>query len=128
MLVAHDGRLLAERYADGFDHTTPLPGCSMAKTGDERPGRDPRRPEAEAGSVFEYSSGTANIVARIVHDQFAYPHAQQRFFAEALLEPLGLRSAVLELDPNGTFVGSSFALMSARDWARLGQLYLDDGV
>ena len=34
----------------------------------------------------------------------------------------------MEPDPAGTFIGSSFALASAHDWAKLGQLYLDDGV
>jgi CubicO group peptidase (beta-lactamase class C family) len=39
-----------------------------------------------------------------------------------------MRSAVLEPDEAGTFVGSSFMYASARDWARLGLLYLHDGV
>jgi CubicO group peptidase (beta-lactamase class C family) len=83
---------------------------------------------AEPGTRYAYSSGTANIVARVVHDRFDSPGEQLEFYRRELFEPLGIGSAVLELDPSGTFVGSSFALMSARDWARLGQLYLDDGV
>ena len=38
-----------------------------------------------------------------------------------------MATAVLETDPSGTFVGSSFGWASARDWARFGQLYLQDG-
>ena len=49
-------------------------------------------------------------------------------FRERLFEPLGMRSAVLEPDSAGTFVTSSFMYASARDWARLGLLYLRDGV
>ena len=38
-----------------------------------------------------------------------------------------MRSAVLEPDEAGTFVGSTFMYASARDWARLGLLFLHDG-
>ena len=37
-------------------------------------------------------------------------------------------SAVMEPDSSGTFVGSSYTFATARDWARFGLLYLQDGV
>ena len=37
-------------------------------------------------------------------------------------------SAILEPDSSGTFVGSSYAYATPRDWARFGLLYLKDGV
>jgi CubicO group peptidase (beta-lactamase class C family) len=39
-----------------------------------------------------------------------------------------MRSAVMETDAHGNFIGSSFVYATARDWARFGLLYLDDGV
>ena len=45
----------------------------------------------------------------------------------AVFAPLGMASAVLEPDASGVFVGSSFMYATARDWAKLGQLYLRDG-
>ena len=46
----------------------------------------------------------------------------------ALFAPLGMSSAMIEPDVGGTFVASSYMLATARDWARFGQLYLQDGV
>jgi CubicO group peptidase (beta-lactamase class C family) len=52
----------------------------------------------------------------------------QRFTRERLLQPLGLASMVIEADSSGAQVGSSFSYATARDWARLGQFWLQDGV
>lgn len=77
---------------------------------------------------FSYSSGTTNVLTWIVRQQFDSAEAYHRFPHEALFVPLGMRTAVFETDAVGTFVGSSFLYASARDWARFGQLYLQDGV
>ena len=34
----------------------------------------------------------------------------------------------METDPYGNFLTQGYELMSGRDWARLGNLYLQDGV
>ena len=50
------------------------------------------------------------------------------FPQRALFDELGIRSMVLETDPHGNFLTQGYELACARDWARLGNLYLQDGV
>jgi CubicO group peptidase (beta-lactamase class C family) len=79
------------------------------------------------GSDFYYSSGNSNILARIIRttvgekDYHAFPY-------KALFHKTGMYHTLLEPDASGTFVGSSFVYASARDYARFGLLYLNDGV
>jgi CubicO group peptidase (beta-lactamase class C family) len=193
VVVLQDGKLLAEKYADGFNAQTPLLGWSMTKSvtnamigmmvldkkleiktsapveewkNDARAKitidqllrmssglafvEDYASPSdatnmlfrskgagafaiggkvvAEPDAVWSYSSGTTNILQEIVRRQFAnhadylaYPHTR-------LFQKLGMTSAILEPDASGTFVGSSFMYATARDWAKFGQLYLQDGI
>jgi len=194
--VVHEGRLIAEKYADGVELDTPLIGWSMAKsvtglmtgilakdgvlTSDapapvpewQEVENDPRaeitldqllrmssglefeetysaatdvtqmlsnEPDAAAfaaakplagppDTIWSYSSGTTNIISRIVRQsvggslQDYYAFSQERLF-----RPLGIRTAVFEADRSGNFVGSSYLYASARDWARLGQFCLQNG-
>jgi CubicO group peptidase (beta-lactamase class C family) len=79
------------------------------------------------GSEFYYSSGNSNILSGIVRttvgekDYHAFPHT-------ALFHKLGMYHTLLEPDASGTFVGSSYIYASARDYARFGLLYLNNGV
>jgi CubicO group peptidase (beta-lactamase class C family) len=83
----------------------------------------------EPGAVFNYSSGTSNIVARVVGDTVGGgPDGLRRFMHDRLFGPIGVTSAQPRFDDAGTFVGSSYLYMTARDWARFGLLYLRDGV
>ena len=50
------------------------------------------------------------------------------FPQRALFDRIGVRSAIIATDPHGNFLGQGMAFLSARDWARLGNLYLLDGV
>jgi CubicO group peptidase (beta-lactamase class C family) len=77
------------------------------------------------GRVWAYASGTSNIVSAIVGRTVgsSYPEWPKR----GLFDPLQMDSAILEPDEAGTFVCSSYMLATARDWARYGQLWLDDG-
>lgn len=195
VVVVHDGRIIAERYADGFTADTSLIGWSMSKSvvsalvgilvkegklalDDPSPipewagADDPRRRitvahllhmesglefdenyanpladvtymlfgvpgaaefaiakplVAEPGTRWRYSSGTTNILSHAMRravGETDYPAFPRR----ALFDRIGMTSAVLETDARGTFVGSSFMYATARDWARFGLLYLQDGV
>ncbi len=79
-------------------------------------------------TVFSYSSGTTNVLSWILRGRFADLADYHRFPHDELFAPLGMRSAIMETDGSGTFVGSSFIYATARDWARFGQLYLQDGM
>ena len=50
------------------------------------------------------------------------------FPRRALLDKLGMRTMVMETDPFGNFLTQGYEFASARDWARLGNLYLNDGI
>ena len=50
------------------------------------------------------------------------------FPQRALFDRIGVRTMVMETDPFGNFLTQGYELASARDWARLGNLYLQDGV
>lgn len=50
------------------------------------------------------------------------------FPQRALFDKIGIRTMVIETDPFGNFLAQGYELASARDWARLGNLYLQDGV
>jgi CubicO group peptidase (beta-lactamase class C family) len=81
------------------------------------------------GTFWDYSSGTTNIVSRVIRDLSGGTEKSYRGFVQReLLAPIGIRNAVLEFDAAGTLIGSSLIFMKARDYARFGLLYLHDGV
>lgn len=79
-------------------------------------------------SVWFYSSGTANIVSGIIRNTFSDEVTYHNFPYKDLFGPVDMRSMVIEPDASGTYVGSSYSFATARDWARFGMLYLNDGV
>ncbi|WP_262048551.1 serine hydrolase domain-containing protein [Bradyrhizobium sp. Bra78] len=83
---------------------------------------------APVGRRWHYSSGTTQILARIVRDGTGGVERSLAFAWRELFNPLGMRHVTLELDGTGTIQGTTYMLASARDWARFGLLYLDDGV
>ncbi|NOD84873.1 serine hydrolase [Ruegeria sp. HKCCD6119] len=193
VVVVQGGRIVAERYAEGFDADTPLLGWSMTKTVtagligtlikagqmnvsdtlvDSFPewAEDARRDitvadmlamtsglqwneeygdvsdvtrmlylsndmagfaadralEAGIGTDFNYSSGTSTVLSRVWQDKL--PDGGLSYPRDALFEPLGMASAIIETDVADTFIGSSYMYATARDWARYGQFLLEKGV
>jgi CubicO group peptidase (beta-lactamase class C family) len=197
LLIVHEGRIIAERYASGIAPETPLIGWSMTKSvtstllgilvgegklSPQAPAPvpewaepdDPRRKitleqllwmssglefaetyaekpisdvqlmlftvpdtaayaarcplEAGPGTKWHYSTGTTAIIARVIRGAFDDDRAYHAFPRQALFNRIGMRSAVFETDASGTFNGGAYLYASARDWARLGLLYLNDGI
>ncbi len=83
--------------------------------------------EHKPGTYWQYSSGTTNIVMRYLRSRFPSEEAFIGYMRSRLFDPLGIVRPVFEQDLSGTFVGSSYLYATARDFARFGQLYLDDG-
>jgi CubicO group peptidase (beta-lactamase class C family) len=87
------------------------------------------RPEAyPAGTHWYYSSGTTNIVSKLIRRQFSSDSAYYVFANNQLFNKIGMPDAVFEVDPSGTRVGSSYLYATARDYARFGLLFENDGI
>nr|WP_254436839.1 serine hydrolase [Ruegeria arenilitoris] len=120
MLAMSSGLQWNEEYGDVSDVTRMLYlNDDMAEFAS---GRDAG---VEIGTEFNYSSGTSTMLSRVWQDKLdkdslSYPR-------DALFKPLGMTSVVLETDTDDTFVGSSYMYATARDWARFGQLLLQNG-
>jgi CubicO group peptidase (beta-lactamase class C family) len=85
--------------------------------------------EAAPGTTWNYNDGNYLILSQLIRNAIGgHPVDALRFAQRELFAPLGMRHVTLQFDGAGTVEGSSQMLASARDWARLGQLYLDDGV
>jgi CubicO group peptidase (beta-lactamase class C family) len=196
IVIVKDGRVVAERYAPGFNINTPLLSYSVAKSftnallgilvrqgrlrSDQRIGApewsspgDPRSALAiddllrmdsgidapETGSGFdpaaqmlyakddmaafaasfplrlpprtewEYTSANTLILDRLLGTTVGGGAPGVRAFADKeLYAPLHMDHVTMEFDGTGTFVGSAHVYATARDYARFGQLYLNDGV
>jgi CubicO group peptidase (beta-lactamase class C family) len=79
-------------------------------------------------SAWSYSSGTTNLISRMIRDTIGNRETYWNFPRRELFNKIGIRSAVWETDASGTFIGSSYLYATARDFARFGMLCLNDGV
>jgi CubicO group peptidase (beta-lactamase class C family) len=84
------------------------------------------------GSEWYYSSGTTNIISRLLGDALGDKNGSHdkthSFMQTRLFDAIGMVSATAQFDAVGTFVGSSYVYATARDFAKFGELYLRDGM
>jgi CubicO group peptidase (beta-lactamase class C family) len=201
VVIVHDGRIVAERYAPGYGPETPILGWSMTKSVTNaligilvREGKvsvtepapvaawsaptDPHHsisidnllrmtsglkfgqsltqnwktafdptaqmvfatPDMAAvaerasvgpapGAMWRYSNGNTMLLSRIVRNAAGGDAASVLRFAHTeLFDKLGMTRPTLEFDAVGTPLGATHMWAPARDWARLGMLYLNYGV
>lgn len=83
---------------------------------------------AAPGTRYHYASPSTILLGRIIRDAVGGTPEKFLEFAWAdLFRPLGMRNVTIEFDAAGNPITSTYMFATARDWARLGQLYLDDG-
>jgi CubicO group peptidase (beta-lactamase class C family) len=123
LLQMSSGLDFDETYAPGSDST------EMLFTAHSASGVARGSPLAHPpGEYFYYSSGTTNMLARLWFDRVGGSTQQAvEHLAGQIFEPLGMAATILEPDPSGVFVGSSYIYAPARDWGRLGLLMLNEG-
>ncbi|HWA88809.1 MAG TPA: serine hydrolase [Rhizomicrobium sp.] len=123
LLNMSSGLAFEEPYDPGSDSTRMLfQSGDMAGYAAAKPLAHP------PGTVWAYSSGTANILSRLALRASGGTLKSYEAYARAhLFDPAGITSAMFEPDESGNFVGSSYLYMTARDWARFGLLFLGRG-
>ena len=85
--------------------------------------------EWPVGAKHKYSSGTTNIICRLIKQVLGVDQAGMlKFMRDRLFDPIGMTSATPKFDSTGTFIGSSFCFCTVSDFARFGHLCLRDGV
>ena len=76
---------------------------------------------------WNYSSGTTNLLSKILRNQFKTHQEYLDFWYASLIDKIGMNSMLVETDMTGNFVGSSYGWATTRDWAKFGLLYLHKG-
>lgn len=122
LMTMTSGLKFDESYQAGTDATNMLFEDISAAT----------RPIAQTlahtpGTHWAYSSGTTNLLMHLIGNRLGGAPATYQYLYKNIYQPLGIQGMVFEPDPNGIPIGSSYIFGSARDWARIGQLMLNEG-
>lgn len=94
-------------------------------------GEDPayyilNRPIRENPNSWNYSTGDARVVSKIVQEATGVKLSD--FAKEYLFQPLGISDIEWPYDQSGTSFGGTGVMMKPRDIAKIGYLFLNDGI
>ncbi|QUD86267.1 serine hydrolase domain-containing protein [Phenylobacterium montanum] len=119
------GQSLTASFSDGWD-----PTARMVFAERDMAGFAAQAPVRWApGQHWMYKNGDTLLLSRIIRDKVGGDAASvYRFAHQELFDKLGMAHATLEMDATGTPIGASHLWAPARDWARFGLLYANDGV
>lgn len=84
--------------------------------------------ETKPGARWKYANNDTLLAARALRAAIDDDAAYQAYPFTALLDRIGMSHTWLETDWEGNFILSSQVFTTARDLARLGLLYLNDGI
>jgi CubicO group peptidase (beta-lactamase class C family) len=115
-------------FVEDYDNPRQDVTTMLYRTGDASSFSAAKTLHVDPGSGWKYTSGTTNILSLVMRETLGDDGVYHAFPYRELFHPIGMRSAMLERDASGNFVGSSFMYATARDWARLGLLYANDGL
>jgi CubicO group peptidase (beta-lactamase class C family) len=88
-----------------------------------------RPPEWRPNTVGRYRNSDPLVLGYLIRKAVEARHEEYLSYPQRhLLDRLGIRRMVLETDPYGNFLLNGYELGTGRDWARLGLLYLQDGM
>ena len=124
-LLRMDSGIDAAETGSGFDPVSQMlyGKDDMAAFAASFPLKEPPR------TTWEYTSANTLILDRLLGTTVGGGAPSMRAFADQeLFAPLHMDHVTMEFDGAGTFVGSAHVYAAARDYARLGLLFLNDGI
>ncbi|QFU74439.1 class C beta-lactamase-related serine hydrolase [Halioglobus maricola] len=83
---------------------------------------------AKPGTRWAYQTASPVLLGRVIRDSFESDDEYNRFPQTALFNKIGMYNAHYQMDGGGTYVGGAMLFATARDWARFGLMYLNDGI
>ena len=79
----------------------------------------------EPGTLFHYSTGVSHVMSAVLTEATGMSACE--FAHRYLFAPLGIDAEFWGVDPKGYFTGGHSVSMTARELARFGQLFLQEG-